>query len=153
MSWITIVWSMNAAACLTLAAIYLFVWCKQRKSWRPFGIFDLRCGGGCYRGVRASDDACRDSRTIRSTRSLDTCARLGAHCRVRSFRAALSPRRATVARVEHLWPADTGADSQFHFDAESYFRRITRLRHFSWWGSEMISMPIGVANPWGFLVW
>src|SRR5439155_23259338 len=31
MSWITIVWSMNAAACLTLAAIYLLVWCKQRQ--------------------------------------------------------------------------------------------------------------------------
>ena len=33
MSWITIVWSMNAAACLTLAAIYLVVWCKQREGW------------------------------------------------------------------------------------------------------------------------
>jgi uncharacterized membrane protein YhaH (DUF805 family) len=31
------------------------------------------------------------------------------------------------------------------------FRRITSLRHFSWWGSEMISMPFGVANPWGLL--
>ena len=33
MSWITIVWSMNAAACLTLAGIYLLVWCKQRQNW------------------------------------------------------------------------------------------------------------------------
>src|SRR4030095_8893748 len=33
MSWITIVWSMNAAACLTLAGIYLLVWSKQRKDW------------------------------------------------------------------------------------------------------------------------
>jgi hypothetical protein len=33
MSWITILWSMNAAACLTLAGIYLLVWCKQRESW------------------------------------------------------------------------------------------------------------------------
>ena len=33
MSWITIVWSMNAAACLTLAGIYLLVWCKQHKGW------------------------------------------------------------------------------------------------------------------------
>jgi two-component system, LuxR family, sensor kinase FixL len=31
------------------------------------------------------------------------------------------------------------------------FRRITSLRHFSWWGSEMISVPFGVANPWGLL--
>jgi hypothetical protein len=33
MSWITIVWSMNAAACLTLAGIYALVWCKQREDW------------------------------------------------------------------------------------------------------------------------
>ena len=33
MSWITIVWSMNATACLTLAGIYLVVWDKQREDW------------------------------------------------------------------------------------------------------------------------
>jgi two-component system, LuxR family, sensor kinase FixL len=32
MNWITIVWSMNAAGCLTLAGMYLLVWCKQRES-------------------------------------------------------------------------------------------------------------------------
>ena len=30
------------------------------------------------------------------------------------------------------------------------FRQITRLRQFSW-GGEIISVPIGVANPWGAL--
>ena len=119
MSWITIVWSMNAAACLTLAAIYLVAWCKQRQVLAHLAFSITAVAAAAIAGVRASDDACRDSRTIRSTHSLDTCARLGAHCRVRSFRAALSPCRATVARVEHLWPAHTGADSQFHFDAES----------------------------------
>jgi hypothetical protein len=33
MSWITVVWSMNAAACLTLAGFYCVVWCKQRENW------------------------------------------------------------------------------------------------------------------------
>src|SRR5512132_1536418 len=32
MSWITVVWSMNAAACLTLAAFYGVLWCKQRDN-------------------------------------------------------------------------------------------------------------------------
>src|SRR5947199_1174342 len=31
------------------------------------------------------------------------------------------------------------------------FRRITSLRHFSWWDGDMMSMPVGVANPWGLL--
>ena len=30
MSWTIILWSMNAAACLTLAGIYLLVWGRQR---------------------------------------------------------------------------------------------------------------------------
>jgi PAS domain S-box-containing protein len=33
MSWVTILWSMNASACLTLAAIYFLVWWKRRKAW------------------------------------------------------------------------------------------------------------------------
>src|SRR5919197_3911156 len=30
MSWVTVIWSMNAGACLTLAAFYGAVWSKQR---------------------------------------------------------------------------------------------------------------------------
>src|SRR5438067_11905236 len=33
MSWITLAWSINVGACLTLAAMYLTVWSKQRQSW------------------------------------------------------------------------------------------------------------------------
>ena len=33
MSWVTVIWSMTASACLTLAAIYLLVWCKRRMVW------------------------------------------------------------------------------------------------------------------------
>src|SRR4029077_2015026 len=32
MSWITVAWSMNAAACLTVAGFYCAVWCKQREN-------------------------------------------------------------------------------------------------------------------------
>jgi hypothetical protein len=37
MSWITIVWSMNAAACLTLAGIYLLVLEHFLTNAFPFG--------------------------------------------------------------------------------------------------------------------
>ena len=33
MSWVTIIWSMVAAGCLTLAAVNLLVWCKRRTAW------------------------------------------------------------------------------------------------------------------------
>ena len=32
MNWITVIWSMNAGACLTLAAFYGAVWSKQREN-------------------------------------------------------------------------------------------------------------------------
>ena len=33
MSWVTVVWSMVASACLTLAVIYLLVWWSNRNAW------------------------------------------------------------------------------------------------------------------------
>ena len=33
MSWVTIIWSMVASACLTLAAVYFLVWSKKRTAW------------------------------------------------------------------------------------------------------------------------
>src|SRR5438093_11445486 len=30
------------------------------------------------------------------------------------------------------------------------FRAIISIRHFSWWG-EIVSVPVGVPNPWGLL--
>src|SRR5262249_4686742 len=31
------------------------------------------------------------------------------------------------------------------------FRAITSIRHFSWWGGEIVSVPVGMPNPWGML--
>ena len=33
MSWVTVIWSMIASACLTLAAIYSLVWYRNRAAW------------------------------------------------------------------------------------------------------------------------
>jgi two-component system, LuxR family, sensor kinase FixL len=33
MSWVTIIWSMTAAACLTLALMHGYIWCRQREAW------------------------------------------------------------------------------------------------------------------------
>jgi two-component system, LuxR family, sensor kinase FixL len=33
MSWVTVIWSMTASACLTLALMNLFIWCRQREAW------------------------------------------------------------------------------------------------------------------------
>jgi two-component system, LuxR family, sensor kinase FixL len=33
MSWATVIWSMTASACLTLALMNFFIWCRQRDAW------------------------------------------------------------------------------------------------------------------------
>lgn len=33
MSWVTVVWSMIASVCLTLAAMHSYMWSKQRRAW------------------------------------------------------------------------------------------------------------------------
>ena len=33
MSWVTVIWSMIASACLTLTAIYWLVWYRDRTAW------------------------------------------------------------------------------------------------------------------------
>ena len=33
MSWVTVIWSMSASACLVLALIYLLAWCIDRSAW------------------------------------------------------------------------------------------------------------------------
>lgn len=33
MNWVTIIWSMTASACLTLALMNFFIWCRQRDAW------------------------------------------------------------------------------------------------------------------------
>ena len=84
-----------------------------------FAIFLQRRGGGIDRGVRAGHDAGADNRTIRRGSAMGAPAVVDAVRVGRVVRASLSPRRATMAGVDCLWPAHAGAGSQFPFQAES----------------------------------
>ena len=33
MSWVIVIWSMTASACLTLGLIHLIIWSRQRDAW------------------------------------------------------------------------------------------------------------------------
>ena len=48
MSLITILWSMSASACLTLAAINFLVWCRDRKAWANLFFSLLATGTGAF---------------------------------------------------------------------------------------------------------
>ena len=151
MSWITIVWSMNAAACLTLAAIYLLVWCKQREGWAHL-LFSITAVAAA--AIAGFELAMMHAGTVGQyellvrwihvpvwvlTLSFVAFVRLYLHAGRPWLAWSICSLRTLVLIVNFIVTPNIN------------FRRIASLRHFSWWGGDMISMPVGVANPWGLL--
>ncbi|PYJ61667.1 MAG: hypothetical protein DME74_07785 [Verrucomicrobia bacterium] len=150
MSWFTILWSMNAGACLALAAIYLGVWCKQRES-RVYLLF-------CCIAVAVATIGVFELQLIHA----DTPEEYGAIlrweyvpvwvvvvCLVVFTRLYLRAGRSWLA-----W-ATCGLETltlilNFVFTPNLQYREITALRQLSW-GGEMASVPLGSPNPWNLI--
>jgi two-component system sensor kinase FixL len=150
MSWITIVWSMNAAACLTLAGIYLLVWCKQRQDWAHL-LFS--CTAVAAAAIVAFELAMMHAETVGQYELLMRWIHVPVWVLVISFVSFVR----LYLHAGRPWLAWTICGLRtlvlilnFIFTPNLNFRHITSLRQFSW-GGEIISVPIGVANPWGLL--
>ena len=151
MSWITIVWSMNAAACLTLAAIYLVVWCKQREGWAHL-LFSVTAVAAA--AIAAFELAMMHAGTVGQYEALLRWIHVPVWVLTLSFVAFVR----LYLRAGRPWLAWSICSLRtlvlvvnFIVTPNINFRRITSLRHFSWWDGDMISVPVGVANPWGLL--
>ena len=151
MSWITIVWSMNAAACLTLAAIYMIVWCNQREGWAHL-VFSFSAVAAA--AIAAFELAMMHSETVGQYEALVRWIHVPVWVLTISFVAFVR----LYLRAGRPWLAWSICGLRtlvlvlnFILTPNLNFRRITSLRQFSWWGGEMISMPVGVASPWGLL--
>jgi two-component system, LuxR family, sensor kinase FixL len=148
MSWVTLLWSMDAALCFTLAGIYLLVWSKQRDTWEHLLFSCSALAAGTIAGFELA--------TMRA----ETTAQYGALLRwghlpvwmlivslvwfVRSYLRAGRPWLAwSVCGLRTL-----ALVLDFVFTPNLNFRKITSLRHLSWWGGETVSAPVGVPNPW-----
>jgi PAS domain S-box-containing protein len=151
MSWITVVWSMNAAACLTLAGIYLLVWSKQPKEWANFAFLVTAVAAAA---IAAFELAMMRVGTASQYEALVRWIHLPVWVLVVSFvcfvRLYLRAGRAWLAWSIYVLRTLV-LILNFILTPNINFRRITALRHFSWWGGEMISLPVGIANPWGLL--
>src|SRR5436190_12134984 len=151
MSWITIVWSMNAASCLTLAAIYLVVSCKQREGWAHL-LFSVTAVAAA--AIAAFELAMMHAGTVGQYEALLRWIHVPVWVLTLSFVAFVR----LYLRAGRPWLAWSIRSLRtlvlvvnFIVTPNINFRRITSLRHFSWWDGDMISMPVGVANPWGLL--
>src|SRR6266705_2143363 len=150
MSWITIVWSMNAAACLTLAGIYLLVWCKQREGWAHL-LFSFTAVAAA--AIAAFELAMMHAETVGRYEALIRWIHVPVWVLIVSVVSFVR----LYLRAGRPWLAWSICGLRtlvlilnFIFTPNLNFREITSLRQFSW-GGEIISVPIGVANPWGLL--
>ena len=150
MNWITVVWSMNAAACLTLAGISLLVWCKQRENWVHL-VFSVSAVAAA--AIGAFELAMMRCETVERYEALVRWIHVPTWVLIVSFVSFVR----LYLHAGRSWLAWTICGLRtvvlilnFIFTPNLNFRHITRLRQFSW-GGEIISVPSGLANPWGLL--
>src|SRR5437762_5760370 len=151
MSWITVVWSMNAAACLTLAAFYCVVWCKQRENWVHL-VFSFSAVAAA--AIAAFELAMMHAKTVGQYEALLRWIHVPVWVLTVSF--VMFVRLYLHAGRPWLAWSICGLRTvvlilNFIFTPNLNFQQITMLRQFSWWGGEVILVPIGVANPWATL--
>jgi two-component system sensor kinase FixL len=150
MSWITVLWSINVGACLTLAAMYLAVWCRGRES--------LVCLLFSCIAASAALIAAYELQLIRA----DTLEEYGAILRWRPLSTwvlvlSLVAFTRLYLRAGRSWLALSACGLQtltvilnFLFTPNLYYREITSLRQVSW-GGETVSIAMGTPNPWSLL--
>jgi two-component system, LuxR family, sensor kinase FixL len=150
MSWVTIVWSMNAAACLTLAGFYFAVWCKQRQS--PMYLV-FSCSAIAAAAISAFELWMLNSRTVGEYEPLVRWIHVPTWVLTLSF-VAFVRLYLHAGRVWLAWSI-YGLRTlvlilNFIFPVSINFTAITDIRQFSW-GGQMVSVPVGAPNPWGLL--
>ena len=150
MNWITIAWSMNAAACLTLAAFYCAVWCKQRENWVHL-LFS--CSAIAAAAISAFELGMLNAQTIERYQALVRWIHLPTWVLTVSFVAFVR----LYLRAGRRWLAWSiyGLRTlvlilNFISPVSVNFQTITDIHHFSW-GGEIVSAPVGLPNPWGLI--
>ncbi len=150
MNWITVVWSINVGACLTLAAMYLAVWCKQRESWVHL-LFS--CSAIAAAAISAFELGMMNAQTVERYQALVRWIHVPVWVLMLSFVAFVR----LYLHAGRAWLAWSiyGLRTlvlilNFIFPVSINFRAITDIRHFSWAG-EIVSVPVALPNLWGLI--
>jgi two-component system, LuxR family, sensor kinase FixL len=148
MNWIIILWSMNAAACLTLAGIYLLVWFRQRTDW---AYFVLSCSAVAGAALTAFELVLLEAQSTEDYAVILRWAQLPVWALVVSVVIFVR----LYLRAGRWWLAWSVCGMRtlalilnFVFVPNLSYRQITSLKQVLWWGGETVSVPVGVTNPW-----
>lgn len=146
MSWVTIIWSMIASACLTLAVIYFLVWCQRRTAWADLLFTFTSAGVAAYAGcelwimrAQTPEEYAAALRWIHVPTWVIVVSLVGF---VRSHLRA--------GRVWLAWSIfalrSLALLLNFLVGQNLHFREVTALRHVPFLG-EPVALGVGVANP------
>src|SRR6266700_3445601 len=147
MNWVTIVWSMGAGACLTLAVIHIVVWWKDRTS-RANLVFSVTA-------IAVAAFAAIEFAMMRA----ETPEQFGiavrwVHVPVWVITVSLVIFVRLYLKAGRLWLAwavvglrTLSLILNFTLSPNITYRQMTALRHVSFLG-ESVSAPTGVPNPW-----
>ena len=150
MSWVTAVWSTNAAACLTLAGFYFVVWCKQRQN--PIYLL-FSCSAMAAAAISAFELWMLNSKTVEQYELLVRWIHVPTFVLTLSF-VAFVRRYLRAGRAWLAWSI-YGLRTlvlilNFISAVSINFTAITNIRQFSW-GGQLVSVPVGTPSPWGLL--
>jgi PAS domain S-box-containing protein len=143
MSWITVFWSMNAGACLTLAAFYGVVWCKQRES-RAYLVFS--CSAVAAAAISAFEPWIMNARTVQEYQLLLRWINVPTWVLTVSL-VAFVPLYLHAGRAWLAWSI-YGLRTLIlilNFSFPLRFETITDVHRFSWAG-EMVSLPVSMPD-------
>jgi two-component system, LuxR family, sensor kinase FixL len=150
MSWITVIWSMNAAVCLTLAGIYLLVWLKARTAW---GYLLFSFGAIAAAAVAACESLLMRADTVEQYGTLMRWS----HVFLWLLFVSIVGFTRFHLRAGRPWLAWAVVGTRtlvlainFHATPNINFKVISGLRHVPFLG-ESISMPAGTLHPWGIV--
>ena len=141
---------MNAGACFVLAGVCFVVWCKQRESW-PHLLFS--CSAVAAGVIALIELTMLHANTVGQYTALVRWIHVPVWVLTLSFVAFVR----LYLRAGRRWLAWSiyGLRTlvlilNFISTPNINFQAITSIRQFSWWG-EIVSVPVGVPNPWGLL--
>src|SRR5205823_9234717 len=151
MSWIPVFWSINLGACLTLAAFYCAVWCKQRQIWAHL-LFS--CSAVAAAAICAFEMGMMNVQTVEQYQTLVRWVHVPTWVLTVSFVAFVR----LYLRAGRAWLAWSIYSLRtlvlilnFVLAPNINFLAITRIRQLSWWAGQSVSLPVGVPSPWGLL--
>ena len=147
MSWVTIIWSMVASACLTLAAIHLLVWRARRSAWANL-LFALTAVStavfaGCEFGMMRAETPGQFGTALRWLHVPTLVIVLSVVGFVRLHLRAGRPWLAWTACTLRVFSLLLN----FLVGQNLNYLEVTRLRHIPFLG-ESVAIAEGVSNPW-----